>query len=66
MLDEPVIVVAGQMRDVREVAGDKIVDRDDAVAFREQTVGQMRSQKPGATGDDGNGLRFLLQASGVN
>ena len=56
VLDELVIFVAGQMPNVRVAARDEIVDRDDAMTFRQQTVGQMRPQKTGATGDDGNGF----------
>ena len=35
-----------------EVPGDEIVDRDDAMPFREQAIGQMRAEKSGAAGDD--------------
>ena len=35
-----------------EVAGDQIVDRDHAMPFREQPIGQMRAEKSGAAGDD--------------
>ena len=42
VLDKLVILVPGQMPDVRRVAGDKIVDRDHAMAFAQQTIGQMR------------------------
>ena len=56
VLDEPIILVAGQMPDVLQVARDQIVDRDDAVAFLEQTIGQMRSEKAGAACDNGNGF----------
>ena len=42
VLDEPVIFIAGQMPDVRVAARDEIVDRDDAMTFRQQTVRQMR------------------------
>ena len=35
-----------------EVAGDEIVDRDDAMPFGQQPVGQMRAEKTGAAGDD--------------
>ena len=42
VLDKLVIFVAGQMPDVCRVAGDKIVDRDDAMTFPQQPIGQMR------------------------
>ena len=52
VLDEPVILVA--RRDARccRSAGDEIIDRDDAMPFREQPIGQMRSEKTRAAGDD--------------
>ena len=59
VLDEVVILVPGQMLDVRCVAGDQIVDRDHAMTFRQQSIGQMRSEKSGAAGHDGNRLRIL-------
>ncbi len=52
VLDEREILVAGEMLDVLEVAGDEIIDRDDAMTFRQQPVGQMRPEKTGPTGDD--------------
>ncbi len=39
-----------------EIAGDEIVDRDDAMTFREQPVGQMRAEKSGAAGHNSDGL----------
>src|SRR5205807_636638 len=63
VLDELVIFVAGQMPNVRVAARDKIVDRDHAMAFRQKSVGQMRPQKTGAPGDDGNGLRTRRHAA---
>ena len=54
--DEAIIFVAGQMADVGNIPSDQIVNCDDAVAFRQQAIGQMRSEKSSATGDDGNGL----------
>ena len=55
LLDEFEIRVAAQMRDVVHRAGDKIVDANDFVAARQQQVGQMRAEKTGGAGDDGNG-----------
>ena len=52
VLDEAVILVAGEMLDVVEIAGDEIIDRDDAMTFRQQPIGQMRPKKTRATGDD--------------
>ena len=40
-------------------ARDEIVDPDDAMTFRQESIGQMRPQKTGATGDDGNGISFV-------
>jgi hypothetical protein len=63
VLDEMKILVAGEMADVRGVAGDEIVDRNDAMTFRQQPVRQMRSQKTRATGDNRNGFGFFLSHS---
>ncbi len=52
MLDEEVIRVAGEVRDVRGVAGDQVIDRDDAVPLAQEPVGQMRPEKARATGDN--------------
>ena len=49
---ESIILVAREMLDVREVPGHEIIDRDDLVTFAEQAVGQMRSEKASATGDN--------------
>ena len=35
VLDEPEFLVAGEMPNVRGVAGDQIVDGDDAMTFRQ-------------------------------
>jgi len=47
------------MRDIVEMAGDQIVDRDDAVAFGYVVIGQMPTEKASATGDDRDGLRLF-------
>jgi len=47
------------MPDIRVAARDEIVDRDHAMTFRQKPVGQMRPQKAGPTGDDGNGISFV-------
>src|SRR5471030_1330235 len=57
VLDEGEILVAGEVFDVLEIASNEIIDRDDAMPFGEQPVGQMRSEKTGTAGDDGNFLR---------
>ena len=54
--DEAIIFVAGQVSDVGNIPGDQIVDRKDTMPFGQQAIGQMRSEKSGATGDNGNGL----------
>jgi hypothetical protein len=56
LLDEPVVFVPGEVLDIGEMPGDEVVDRDHAMTFREQPVGQVRAEKPGAAGHDGNGL----------
>src|SRR5712692_1135186 len=60
VLDEMEILVPGQVANVRRVARDQIVDRNDAMAFRQQTIGQMRSQKTSAASHNRNGLRLYL------
>src|SRR5207237_7606931 len=60
VLDELVIFIPRQVSDVRVVARNEIVDRDDTMTFRQKSVSQMRPQKTGAPGDDGNGLRLFL------
>ena len=37
--------------EVRQAAGGEVVEGDDAVAAREQRVGQVRADEPGAAGD---------------
>jgi hypothetical protein len=53
------ILVPGQVPDVRGVAGDQIVDGNDPVTFRQQSIAQMRSQKASGAGHDGNRLGIL-------
>ena len=52
VLDEPEILVAREMRDVRRVPRDEVIDRDDPMPFGEQPIRQMRSQKPRPARDD--------------
>ena len=66
LLDESVIFVPGEVLDVREVPGDEIVDRDHAMTFREQPVGQMRAEKPGAAGHDSDGLLAGTRGHGAD
>ena len=54
--NETIIFVPCQMADVCNIPGDQIVNRNDAMAFGQEAIGQMRSEKSGATGHDGNGL----------
>ena len=54
--DEAIIFVPCQMADVRNVPSDQIVNRDDAMTFGQEAIGQVRSEKSGATGYDGNGF----------
>ena len=56
VIDELVVLIPREMLDVRDIARDEVVDRDDAVAFLEQSVREMGSQKPGSAGDDTDGL----------
>jgi hypothetical protein len=59
MFDELEILISGQVPDVRCVAGDQIVDGNHPLAFRQQSIAQMRSKKTSGTGYDGNRLRIL-------
>ena len=52
VLNEMVVWTAGQMPDVGLIASDQIIDGNDAVAFCEQTIAQMRPEKSRATGHD--------------
>ena len=54
--DEAIIFVPCQMPDICHIPSDQIVDRDDAMTFGQEAIGQMRSEKSGATGYDGNGF----------
>ena len=54
--DEAIVFVPCQMADVCHIPRNQIVDRNDAMTFGQQAIGQMRSEKSGATGDNGNGL----------
>ena len=56
MFDEPEILVPGEMPNVRRVARDQIIDRNDAMPFRQKSIHQMRTEKTRAAGHDGNGL----------
>ena len=57
VLNEMVIFVSGQMPDIGRIASDQIVDRDNAMTFRQQTIRQMRPQKTGGAGNNGDWLR---------
>ena len=46
------LVAILDVRDVVEVAGLEVVDADDAMAFVDQVVAQMRAEEPGAAGDE--------------
>ena len=60
VLDETEIGIAGEMPNVGRVAGDQIVDGNDAVTFAQQPVGKVRSEKTSATSN--NGDRFFFAA----
>jgi len=44
-LNETVVLIACQMLDVGGAAGDEVVDRDNAMPFREKSVRQVRSEE---------------------
>lgn len=54
MLDEAEIIVPGQMPDVRRIAGDQIIDGDNAMTFGQKPVDEMRPQKASAAGNNRN------------
>jgi hypothetical protein len=60
MFNELEILIPGQVPDVRCVAGDQIVDGNDPMTFRQESIAQMRSQKTGRAGYDGNRPRAFL------
>ena len=41
MLDKAKIIVAGEMPNIFWIAGNKIVDRNNAMSFRQQPIDQM-------------------------
>jgi hypothetical protein len=53
------------MLDVRQVTGDEIIDRDHAVAFGEQAIGQVRAEETGAAGDDRDGALAGIRGHGA-
>ena len=61
LLDETEISVAGEVVDVRDAAGDKVINADNLVPALEQQVGEMRTKETGGTGDDGDGLLLFHQ-----
>ena len=44
------------MLDVRDIASDEAIDRDDAMALGEQAVGEVGAQKARTACDDADGL----------
>src|SRR5262249_18545509 len=45
------MTLAAQMLNIRQAAGQKIVDGNDRVAVRQQGIAEMRTEEPGASGD---------------
>ena len=66
LLDESVIFVSGKVLDIREVSGYEIVDRDYAMTFRKEPIGQVRAEKPGAAGHDSDGLLAGTRGHGAD
>ena len=67
VLDESEILVPAQVRDVRRVPRDEVIDRNDSMTLGEQPVRQMRAEEPRSTRDHRNFLRahaplFLIRA----
>ena len=57
VLEELELLVAEQMRDVRRVAGDEIIETDNAMPFGQQSVAEMGAEETGAAGDNGCGFK---------
>ncbi len=47
-----VVRIVLEMIEIGGVAGDEIIDADDAKALREKTVGEMAAEKSGSAGDN--------------
>ena len=56
VFNEQEILVSGEMRDVRGVACDEIVDGNDPMTFSQKPVYEMRPEKTRSSGYDRNGL----------
>ena len=54
LLDETVARIPGEVLDVGNAAGEKIVDADDAEALGEEPIRKVRTQKSGAPCDEGS------------
>ena len=52
MLDELVVLVAGEVFDVGGVAGDEIVDADHSMSLGEKMIREMGTKETGAAGND--------------
>ena len=59
LLDEPEVLIAAQMRDVVDGAGDEIVEPDDTMTIAQQIVCQVRSEKTRCSGDHRDRLACL-------
>lgn len=54
--DEFVVLIPGEMLDVRDIASDEAIDRDDAMPLGEQAVCEVGAQKARTARDDADGL----------
>ena len=52
LLLEAVVRVVLEVLEVGRVAGDEIIDPDNAIAFRQKAIGQMAAQESGSAGDN--------------
>ena len=59
VLDETKTLVARQMSNVVGLAGDQVIDSDNAMPFGEEAIAQMRPEKPSAAGHDREWLRAV-------
>ena len=56
MANEAKVGIPGQVLDVGHVAGDQVVNGNDAVAFSEEPVAEVGAEKPRAAGHDARWL----------
>ena len=58
--DELELRVGAEVVEVRQVAGDHVIDGDDVVPFGQEPLAEVRADEPGSAGDEGAHARLLL------